>query len=195
MAYSLLFVLISLFLIKKQSTAQLDKKAKTLTGVGVKILTIGKSGEIMKNNIFGNLNDWGIVLDKLEKLSENRELGNYQGEIIRLLRFDQNWRLREAAIESLAFVENPGLDLARELPLLIRRKDIYYDVRILATDSLEKLVAIMVSNKTVDKDILKQFIFDITKDLDALLASPEPPKFHDALQSSADKIKKIMVEL
>lgn len=149
----------------------------------------------MKNNIFGNLNDWGVVLDKLEKLSENKELGNYQDEIIRLLRFDQNWRLREAAIESLPFVENPGLDLARELILLIRRKDIYYDVRILATDGLEKLVTTMVSHKTVDKEILKQFIFDITTDLDSLLASPEPPKFHDALENSADRIKKIMVEL
>lgn len=145
----------------------------------------------MENNIFGNLTDWGIVLEKLEKLSKNKELGNYQDELIRLLRFDQNWRLREAAIESLPFVENPGLNLAREIISLIKRKDLYYDVRILATDGLEKLATTIVNNKGFDKDILKQFVLSIQKDLDALLASPEPPIFHDALQNSMNQIKEI----
>ncbi len=145
----------------------------------------------MESMIFGNLNDWGIVLEKLEKLSETRELDNYQDELIRLLRFNQNWRLREAAIESLPLIENPGLNLAREVSSLIKRKDLYYDVRILATDGLEKLATTIVNNRAFDKDILKQFIQGIMKDMDALLASPEPPKFHDALQNSMDQIKEI----
>lgn len=145
----------------------------------------------MEKNIFGNLTDWGIVLEKLEKLSESGALGNYQDELIRLLRFDQNWRLREAAIESLPFVENPGLNLAREIISLIKRKDLYYDVRILATDGLEKLTTIIINNRAFDKDILKQFVQAVIKDMDALLASPEPPKFHDALQNSMDQIKTI----
>ncbi|MCP4023896.1 MAG: hypothetical protein GY729_18775 [Desulfobacteraceae bacterium] len=145
----------------------------------------------MENIILGNLNDWGIVLEKLEKLSETNELDNCQDELIRLLRFDQNWRLREAAIESLSFVKNPGLNLAREVNTLIKRKDLYYDVRILATDGLEKLAAAIVGNKVFDKDILKQFIRGIVKDMDDLLASPEPPKFHDALKRSIYQVKKI----
>ena len=145
----------------------------------------------MASNIFGNLNDWGMVLDKLKKLSESRELGSCQDELIRLLRFDQNWRLREAAIESLPFVENPSSDLTREVLLIIKRKDLYYDVRILATDGLEKLTTTIINNKAFDKSILKQFVQDIIKDIDALLASPEPPKFHDALQNSLKQIKQI----
>ena len=145
----------------------------------------------MKNYIFGNLNDWGSILDKLEKLSETRELDNCQDELIRLLRFDQNWRLREAAIESLPFVGNPSLNLAREVSSLIKRKDIYYDVRILAADGLGKLAATIVNNKAFDKDILKQFIQGIVKDMYELLASPEPPKFHNALQNSMDQLKNV----
>jgi len=144
-----------------------------------------------KKYVFGNLNDWGLVLEQLEKLSENRELGNYQEELIRLLRFDQNWRLREAAIESLPFVENPGLDIAREVTSLIKRKDLYYDVRILATEGLEKLVPTIVKNKAFDKDILKQFIQKIVAEMDDLLASPEPPKFHDALENARVQFNKI----
>lgn len=149
----------------------------------------------MENIIFGNLNDWGVVLEKLEKLSETRELDNYQDELIRLLRFDQNWRLREAAIESLPFVKSPGLKLAREVNTLIKRKDLYYDVRILATDGLEKLATTIVNNKGVDRDILKQFIHGIVTDMEDLLASPEPPKFHDALQNSMGQVKKIEAEI
>ncbi|MCP4721626.1 MAG: hypothetical protein GY860_19380, partial [Desulfobacteraceae bacterium] len=139
--------------------------------------------------------DWGIVLEKLEKLSQTRELDDYQDELIRLLRFDQNWRLREAAIESLPLIKNPGLNLAREVNALIKRKDLYYDVRILATDGLEKLATTIVGNKAFDKDILKQFIRGIVKDMDDLLASPEPPKFHDALQNSMSRVKKIGAEI
>jgi len=145
----------------------------------------------MENYIFGNLNDWGKVLDKLEKLSESKELDNCQDELIRLLRFDQNWRLREAAIESLPYVENPELNLAREVNALTKRKDLYYDVRILATDGLEKLTTKIIKTKAFDKDLLKQFVRSIINDMDDLLASPEPPKFHDALQNSMNQIKQI----
>ncbi len=143
----------------------------------------------MENNIFGNLTDWGIVLDKLKKLSDSRELDNYQDELIRLLRFDQNWRLREAAIESLHNIDNPNLNLAREVISLINRKDLYYDARILATDSLGKLTTTIVNNRAFDKDILKQFVMEIIKNIEALLDSPEPPIFHDALQNSMNQIK------
>jgi len=145
----------------------------------------------MKDHILGNLTDWGMVLDNLKKLSDSQELGNYQDELIRLLRFDQNWRLREAAIEFLPLVENPSLNLAREVISLIKRKDLHYDVRILATDGLEKLATTIVNNKGFDKDTLNQFVLSILKDLEALLASPEPPIFHDALQNSMNQIKEI----
>jgi hypothetical protein len=149
----------------------------------------------MENNIFGNLNDWGMVLDKLNNLSANRELGHHQNELIRLLRFDQNWRLREAAIESLPSIEIPSIDLAKEVLSLIKRKDLYYDVRILASDGLEKLAVAIVNNKTLDKDILQHLVQEIIDKIDALLSSPEPPKFHDALQNLMNQVKKIEVSI
>jgi hypothetical protein len=147
--------------------------------------------DMEKEYVFGNFNDWGFVLEQLEKLSDSRELGNYQEQLIGLLRFDQNWRLREAAIESLPFVEKPGLDIVREVTSLIKRKELYYDVRILATEGLQKLVATIVKNKAFDNDILKQFIHGIVEEMDDLLASPEPPKFHDALQNARVQFNRI----
>lgn len=144
----------------------------------------------MEKNNFGNLNDWGPVLEKLDELSNSGELDKWQEQLIRLLRFDQNWRLREAAIESLPFVENPGLDLAREVLSLIKRNDLYYDVRILAADAIERLIPKIVENRRFDRDILRQFVEEIITEMDALLSSPEPPKFHHALQNSVTGIKK-----
>jgi aryl carrier-like protein len=146
------------------------------------------TGGVMGNSLFGNLTDWGSVMEKLQKLSDNRELGQYQDELIRLLRFDQNWRLREAAVEAVPLVENPKLDLARELVSLITRKDLYFDVRILASHSLGKLADIIHNNRAVDKDILKQFFMEIKTTLESLLASPEPPKFHEALQIAVNRL-------
>ncbi|MEE4362659.1 MAG: hypothetical protein V2J08_01935 [Desulfotignum sp.] len=149
----------------------------------------------MENNVFGNLMDWGAVLEKLERLSRTGELGYCQDELIRLLRFDHNWRLREAAIEALPFVENPGLDLAQEVLLVIKRRDLYYDIRILATDSFEKMARAMVKNPDIDKDQLQAFFTAAIKDLNALLSSPEPPIFYTALQQCAGQIKKTASDL
>ena len=144
---------------------------------------------------FGNLKDWGIVLDKLEALSKNGELNNNQRELIRLLRFNQNWRLREAAIESLIAVETPEPDLFREVFSLMMRNDLYYDVRILAADGLEKLTINSVRGKRFAGGHLKEIIAEIMGGMEDLLASPEPPKFHDAIRDSRDRIKRINTEI
>ncbi|ACN13703.1 hypothetical protein HRM2_05890 [Desulforapulum autotrophicum HRM2] len=143
----------------------------------------------MTSNGFGNLNDWGVVLEKLDLLTQGGALDQWQEQLIRLLRFDQNWRLREAAIESLAFVKNPDLDLAREILLLIKRNDLYYDVRILAADAIEQLILKIIDNRQFDLDILQSFVREIIVEMEALLASPEPPKFHHALQNSVAGIR------
>ena len=149
----------------------------------------------MKDNIFGNLKDWGIVLEKLEAISKNGKLNNYQEDLIRLLRFNNNWRLREAAIESLAAVEVPGSGLFREVFSLVMRNDLYYDVRILAADGLEKLTANIVRGKTFDGGRLKEILVEILEGMEDLLASSESPKFHNAIRRSRERIRIIEAEI
>lgn len=76
----------------------------------------------MKDNLFGNLMDWGSVLDKLENLKYTGELDNHQDELLRLLRFDGNWRLREAAVEASSDLSNPSLDIGKQLVKLMKRE-------------------------------------------------------------------------
>ena len=60
---------------------------------------------------------------------------------------------------------------------------------------LKRLATTIVGNKAFDKDLLKQFIQGIVKDMDDLLASPEPPIFHDALQNSMYQVKRIEAQI
>lgn len=136
----------------------------------------------METNAFGNLMDWGQVLEKLDHLTRNRELDLHQEELIRLIRFNHNWRLREAAIEALPFVKNPGIALAQEVLTIIRRADLYYDIRILATEGLEKTAAGLAKNLGPEKEQVQAFFVSAKQDLNQLLGSPQPPIFHRAIK-------------
>jgi len=145
----------------------------------------------MENINFGNLRDWGQVLEIMENLAKKGRLGEHQSQLIRLLRFDQNWRLREAAIESLKFIDNPSLELANEVFSIVKRKDLYYDVRILATDGLSKLMERIVGRQDLNSDDVNAFVNQTLRGLEAHLETPEPPKFHDALKASLNQLRRV----
>lgn len=149
----------------------------------------------MKDYIFGNLMDWGSALDKLNHLRDTGELDNHQDELIRLLRFDGNWRLREAAVEASSTLANPSVDTAKQLVELIKRKDLYYNIRIMAVEALSTLVPIVMGNKDINKDLARLFINEANHEVTTLLSSPEPPIFHDALDVTLEQIQKVWKQL
>ena len=144
----------------------------------------------MENFNFGNLKDWGQVLETLENLTQKGQLEKHQGQLIRLLRFDQNWRLREAAIESLEFIDNPSIELANEVFSIVTRKDLYYDVRILAVAGLSSLVERIVGRKDLNSDDVNAFVDQTLTGLEAHLETPEPPKFHDAVTAALIQLRR-----
>ncbi|MBI9091559.1 MAG: hypothetical protein JEZ12_20295 [Desulfobacterium sp.] len=145
----------------------------------------------METMSFGNLRDWDQVLKKLEHLIKVGQLEKWQHELIRLLRFDQNWRLREEAIVSLVFIKSPSLDLAKEVFSIVKRKDLYYDVRILAVDGLSKLMVRIVDNQELDRDEINLFFHNTINGLEEYLEAPEPPIFHDALNTSLSQLRQV----
>jgi hypothetical protein len=146
----------------------------------------------MKQYVLGNFMDWGNVLDKLNHLQSTNTLDDHQDELIGLLRFDGNWRLREAAVEAAAGLTKPKLETVRQLLQLIKREDIYYDVRIMATESLSRLLPVMMESKELYNDLTHPFINEISLEVTDLLSSPEPPIFHDALNITFKKIQELM---
>lgn len=146
----------------------------------------------MKDQVFGNLMDWGNTLDTLNLLKDSATLDDHQEELIRLLRYDANWRLREAAVEAAATLQTPCIETVKQIVQLIKRDDLYYNVRIMASEALSKLVPVIMTNQADNKDLVHLIINEANHDVSALLSSPEPPIFHDALNITYEQIQKVV---
>lgn len=146
----------------------------------------------MKDYIFGNLMDWGSSLDTLQHLRNTGELDNHQDELIRLLRFDGNWRLREAAVEASSTLTNPSFDTVKQLVELMKREDLYYNIRIMAAEALSALVSVVKENKGSNNDLVRLFVNEANHEVTTLLSSPVPPIFYDALDATLEQIQKVV---
>ncbi|EIM63253.1 hypothetical protein DespoDRAFT_01294 [Desulfobacter postgatei 2ac9] len=145
----------------------------------------------MKDHIFGNLMDWGYALDTLHRLRDSGSLDDHQDELIRLLRYDKNWRLREAAVEAAVTLRKPSIETVKQIVQLIKRDDLYYNIRIMATEVLSTLVSVIMENKELNKNLVRVCINEANHEVSALLSSPVPPIFHDVLDVTYEQIQKV----
>lgn len=142
----------------------------------------------MENVYFGNLRDWGAVLEKMEEFSKTGKLGDHQNELIRVLRYNDNWRLREAAINALPGVKKPGPALIDEVFAIMMREDLYYDVRILAADALGKTLRKPSITDRDGSDKPDDIVGKVLEGMKHLLDDPQPPILHKALRESVNRI-------
>lgn len=94
----------------------------------------------MKEDPFGNLMKWDLVLDTLEELTENGDLSECQPGLIRILRYMGNWRLREEVLKRVGEVRTPSKELIHQVITILNDDNIYYDARIMAGNALVRLL-------------------------------------------------------
>lgn len=136
----------------------------------------------MRNDPFGNLTDWGQVLDLLDELKDNVNLSECQHGLIRILRYKGNWRLRETVLKLLGKVQNPSKDLADQVLSIIADDNIYYDARILASNALIDLIEKMRNANTDNK-------YDrVQRVVQKLKSTPQPPIFEKAIDRLDSKM-------
>ena len=92
----------------------------------------------MKRNRLGNLEQWGDVLEQLKEWKRTRELDNHQDDLLWLLRSRDNWRLREAALEMMGFLNRPTPELVREACAIMMNARLYHEVRVLAAKAVSE---------------------------------------------------------
>ncbi len=134
----------------------------------------------MSSDIFGNLMDWGQAIDKLNQLKQKKILNEHQPGLVRILRYRDNWRLRETVLSYVKDITHPSDDLLTEVLNIAMDENVYYDARILAVEALASLMNNYKNNKENDR-IDKN---DVNKKIKALLVSPHPPIFHEAIRRS-----------
>jgi hypothetical protein len=94
----------------------------------------------MHSDIFGNLMEWGEVLEKLESLRNSKTLDQHQAGLVRILRYPRNWRLREAVLKAIGEVKQPSQELFKETLNIALNEEVYLEARTLAVAALADLM-------------------------------------------------------
>ncbi|MBR9987054.1 MAG: hypothetical protein KFF68_14215 [Desulfosarcina sp.] len=129
----------------------------------------------MKQDPFGNLTDWGPVLDTFDELADSGRLAACQPGLIRILRFKGNWRLREEVLKRVGEIQTPSKEMVLQVVAILADDNTYYDARIIAGDALVQLL------KNGPADSHEELTSAVRKLVDKLKSTPQPPFFDEAL--------------
>ena len=130
----------------------------------------------MKHDPFGNLSDWGSVLEIFNELADTGRLADCQPGLIRILLYKGNWQLREEVLKRVGEIRTPSNELVFQILAILDDDNIYYDVRILAGDALIQLL------KSVQDDLCDEINNEVRKIIEKLRSTPHPPFFDKALK-------------
>jgi len=130
----------------------------------------------MSQDPFGNLQEWGQVLEKLDVVFQDGSAEDCQCGLIRLLRYKGNWRLREEALKHIEELENPKEELIREVIKILDDENNYYEARIIACGCLERLI----KKQNGFSDQLRERTKYI---LERINNTPHPPFFAKSIMS------------
>jgi len=132
----------------------------------------------MEHDTFGNLKDWGPVLEQIEALHTQGELDDQQDGLLRILRYRDNWRLRETVLTCVKDMHHPTPELLEGILGIMMDETLYHDVRILAAEALAALAPRVTDRR--EPGAVVDVTMALTK-MDALLEGPGPPYFLRAI--------------
>ncbi|PKN29943.1 MAG: hypothetical protein CVU64_05800 [Deltaproteobacteria bacterium HGW-Deltaproteobacteria-21] len=125
----------------------------------------------MNSDTFGNLMEWGKVLQNLEELKQSGRLNEHQPGLVRILRYRHNWRLREAVLGCLDEVSGPCEELVKEVLHIAMDEGTYLEARILAIQALSCLLANFKGSCARDATEMRGSVVECMEDM---LNSPQP---------------------
>ena len=138
----------------------------------------------MSSDIFGNLMDWDQAMEKLNHLQRTKKLNEHQPGLVRIMRYRDNWRLRETVLNYAKDITHPSYNLLKEVLNIVMDENVYYDARILAANALASLRKNSKDNKNSDQTTKSAVI----EKMETLLGSLQPPIFHEAIRRSYNTI-------
>lgn len=136
----------------------------------------------MKQDPFGNLTDWGTVLEILDELTDNGKLAECQLGLIRILKYKGNWRLREEVLKRVGEIQTPSDELVYQVLSILADDNIYYNARILASDALIQIL------KNVQDGFDGEINMSARKVTERLRTTPQPHIFDNALKKLYSEI-------
>jgi len=132
----------------------------------------------MGGDIFGNLREWGQVPEQITELRATGRLDEHQAGLVRLLRYRDNWRLREMVLKSMKDLSAPSDELISEVLGLLADEGLYYEARILAAQALADLLTTKGVEYAGDRDAV---LSRIVEKMRAVAESSGPPVLRGAI--------------
>lgn len=130
----------------------------------------------MQPDPFGNLKDWGPVLELICKLADEENMRECQPGLTRVLRYRDNWKLREETLNRIGKINDPDDALVLQVLNIIADENLYYEVRVLACETMMEFLK--NSANTFDTEIKTE----ILRTVENLLRSQQPPIFEPVLK-------------
>ena len=123
----------------------------------------------MQPDPFGNLRDWGPVMEKVCQLADEGGLSDCQPGLTRILRYRDNWRLREETLKRIGRISNPEDALVRQVLDIIGDENLYYEVRVIACQTMGELLKNVATafNAELEKAIVEK--------MEILCSTIQPP--------------------
>ena len=90
---------------------------------------------------WNSLLEWDRALAWMEYAIRQHSLDSRQTDLAWLLRFSDNWRLREAALKAVRHLNEPSAILMDEVIRIVEDESLYSGVRMLAVQALVDLLA------------------------------------------------------
>jgi len=95
----------------------------------------------MASDIFGNLTEWGRVMDQLEHVRANRLLDEHQAGLARIVRYNDNWRLTEYVLRWATEIGQANDLLVAEVGNVLADPEAHWSMRVLAARAMGHLLA------------------------------------------------------
>ncbi len=94
----------------------------------------------MGADIFGDLKDWGRVLETIERVRMREGLEEHQAGLARILRYRENWRLADRVLRVVPEVRQASDLLIAEVCNILVMSDVHPDIRVRAARALGHLL-------------------------------------------------------
>jgi len=136
----------------------------------------------MPNDVFGDLREWGVVLNKLEELKAAEVLDEHQTGLARLVRCADNWRVQQEALIAALRVKRPRESLIREVLKVLTDSEASLENRIWAARAAGSLLncARSAGERTADWAALETMLRDA-------LADGGPPILQRAIREACER--------
>jgi hypothetical protein len=123
----------------------------------------------MNYDVFGDLQDWGRVLDQIGEMRVDGTLEDHQPGLARVARYPFNWQLRQAALRAIARLKRPAGEVIRVAAQILLDENGDLETRTLAGNALSAALSDHGDDSARSEAV---------RSIQALLEKPEPPVLH-----------------